>query len=182
MYKVQNLGGFSQVNPAFLNLSSKISWILWYLVSIFVVNTPIPGSLLRILLLRLFGAKLGRNCIIKPLVKVKHPWLLRMGENSWLGEGVIIDNIFPVVIGSSTCISQNVYICSGNHNFRSPSFEYIKQTITIHGQCWICASSTIAPGSRINRCTVVGIGSIVKGNLLPYSIYFGNPLRLYGSR
>lgn len=182
MYKRQNLSTFSQSNPAFRKSTSKISWLLWYLLSILFISTPLPGSKLRISFLRLFGAKIGKNCLIKPCVKIKHPWLLRIGDYTWIGEGVTIDNIFPVIIGSSTCISQNVYFCSGNHNFRSSKFEYKKQVIKVHGQCWICACAILAPGTQISRCTVVGIGSSAKGVLSPNSIYYGNPIRLHGPR
>jgi putative colanic acid biosynthesis acetyltransferase WcaF len=181
-YKVQDLHSFRDKNPSMTKPLLIISFSLWYVLSFLYFSTPLPGSKLRILLLRLFGAKIGSNCVVKPSVKVKHPWLLRIGHSSWIGESVNIDNIFPVVIGSSTCLSQNVYVCAGNHDFRSTSFDYIKKITTIHGQCWICARSTISPGSIVNRCTVVGIGSTVKGSLEPYSIYYGNPIRLHGPR
>ena len=37
-------------------------------------------------LLRLFGARVGRHVIIKPGVRVKYPWRLTIGDNSWIGE------------------------------------------------------------------------------------------------
>ena len=41
--------------------------------------------------LRLFGAQLGVGVVIKPQVKIKYPWKLRVGNHCWIGEQVWID-------------------------------------------------------------------------------------------
>ena len=37
-------------------------------------------------------------------------------------------------------------------------------------------------GSNINNGVVIGAGSVVKGNLIPYGIYVGNPAKLIKKR
>ena len=93
---------------------------LWYLINVVVFANPLfPFYGPKRLLLRLFGARIQRGVIIKPRVNIKYPWRLTVGENSWIGEGVWIDNLAEVVIGSNACISQGAYLLTGNHDYKS---------------------------------------------------------------
>ena len=69
---------------------------LWYVVhEVVFASALFPFYRLKRWLLRLFGAHAGREVIIKPRVRIKHPWRLSIGEHTWLGEGVWIDNLGP---------------------------------------------------------------------------------------
>ena len=67
-------------------------------------NSWLPGSGWRVQLLRLFGASIGSGVVIKPHVRIKFPWKLSIGDYSWIGEEVWIDNLAEVSIGSNCCI------------------------------------------------------------------------------
>ena len=82
-------------------------------------------------ILRIFGAKIGDKVIIKPKVNIHIPWNLKIGNFSWIGEEVNIINFEQVEIGSNVCISQQVLICSGSHDFRNQSFIYKHNPILI---------------------------------------------------
>ena len=92
------LSDFKKVNTY---TKSYIKYLSWYLISNFFFNTFITGNKFRVFLLRLFGSKIGCKVIIKPFVKIKYPWKLQIGDYSWIGEEVWIDNIFNVK-GDST--------------------------------------------------------------------------------
>jgi hypothetical protein len=32
-------------------------------------------------------------------------------------------NLAPISLGDRVCLSQGAYLCTGNHNFRSPGFD-----------------------------------------------------------
>ena len=135
-----------------------IKYLFWYITSNLFFNTFIPGSNFRIFLLRLFGSKIGHNVVIKPFVKIKYPWKLQIGDYSWIGEEVWIDNIFNVYIGSNTCVSQGVYICSANHNFKKIDFELLECEVRIGNSCWISAKSVIGPNVNISDNSFVKFG------------------------
>ena len=42
----------------------------------------------RAFLLRLFGAKIGKNVVIRPSVKITYPWKLTLGDYAWVGDDV----------------------------------------------------------------------------------------------
>lgn len=135
----------------------------------------IPGSFWRVKLLRLFGASIGRNVIIKPRVRVKDPRNLIIDNNCWLGEGLWIDNLDKVSIGSNVCVSQSVYICTGSHDWTSNRFELVTKPILIHDCAWICARASLAPGTCIGVGAVIGFGVTFTGVAKDWTIYSNEP-------
>lgn len=156
----------------------KIKKTLWYIVKVlfFTTKIPYPYSFKRLLLI-LFRARIGSNVIIKPDVNIKYPWKLRMGNDVWIGERAWIDNLDFVIIKNNVCISQGVYLCTGNHDYKKETFDLIKKTIIIEEGSWLCAFSRIAPGVTINRNSVIGFGAVVKEDTEENYIYSGNPAK-----
>jgi putative colanic acid biosynthesis acetyltransferase WcaF len=152
-------------------------WIeaLWITLSALLVESWLPGSWHRVLLLRLFGAVVGRRVVIKPHVRVKFPWRLRIGNDSWIGEGAWIDNLDSVDIGSDCCISQGAYLCTGSHDWAKPGFDLIVRPIRIGNGAWIAAKAVIAPGVTIGEGAVLTLGSVAVADLEPWTIYRGCP-------
>src|SRR3712207_2062095 len=74
--------------------ASKLKRVVWHFVNVlFFINPLNPISSLKIFLLRIFGAKIGKGVVIKPSVNIKHPWFLTIGNYTWIGENVWIDNL-----------------------------------------------------------------------------------------
>lgn len=152
--------------------------LVWYFVNVsFLKNTFIPCSSLKVFLLRLFGAKIGRNVTIKPGVNIKYPWLLEVGNNCWLGENVWIDNLAHVKIGNNVCISQGAMLLCGNHNYKKETFDLIIGKIILEDGCWVGAKSVVCPGVTLAVNSVLSVCSVAQRNLEADRIYQGNPAR-----
>ncbi len=163
-------------NTGFKRGRPKIIHALWYLTSCAFFITPLPWpSGLKHFLLRLFGARLGRKVIIKPRVTIHFPWKLQVGDHSWLGDEVVILNFEPVKIGSNVCISQQTYLCCGNHNFSDPSFGYRNAPITVEDGSWIAARCFVGPGTTVQTNAVAIAGSVILNDLPAKTICGGNP-------
>lgn len=150
---------------------------LWLLVQWLLVHSWIPGSAHRLALLRLFGATIGSGVVIKPGLKVKFPWKLTVGNHSWLGEDLWIDNLEAVRIGNHCCISQGVYFCTGSHNWYRSDFALIVKPIVIADHVWISAKSVIGPGVTVEENCVITLASVVTGRLPERMICSGNPCK-----
>ena len=152
-------------------------WIeaLWLIAQSLFVSSSIPGAAHRRWLLRLFGAHIGREVDIKPRVRVKFPWRLTVGDYSWIGEDVWIDNLAEVQIGSHCCISQGAYLCTGSHDWTKPGFDLIVRPIHLGAHSWIAARGIIGPGATIGEGSVLSLGSVATNHLTPWSIYSGSP-------
>ncbi len=149
---------------------------IWFFVNAVVFQSRLlPFYGLKRFLLRLFGAKIGKNVVIKPSVNIKYPWFLNIGENSWIGEGVWIDNLRQVNIGANCCISQGALLLCGNHDFTSSSFNLIAKEITLEEGVWVGAKAIVSAGVTCCSHSVLAIGSSTSADLDPYSVYRGNP-------
>jgi len=153
------------------------AWVelIWLLVQALFVSSWIPGARHRRILLRLFGAKLGKDLNIKPGVKIKMPWRLEVGDYSWIGEKVWIDNLAPVVIGKHCCLSQEVYLCTGSHDWQASRFDLITAPITICDNAWVGAKAVVGPGVTVGEGAVLALGSVATMDLKPWWVYQGNP-------
>ncbi len=152
--------------------------LAWYFVNIFLFKNPMSiSSSFKRAILRLFGAKIGRGVVIKPSVNIKYPWFLDIGDHCWIGEEVWIDNLAHVSIGSHVCISQGALLLTGNHDYRSPTFDLITRPITLENGCWIGAKSVVCPGVTARTHAVLAVGSVATTDLEAYTVYQGNPAR-----
>lgn len=156
--------------------ASTLKLVLWnYTEALFFTNSLWPIVGLKSIILRAFGAKVGKNVMIKPNVQIKYPWKLEVGDNTWIGEHVWIDNLEKVRIGANCCISQGAMLLTGNHDFTSSKFDLIEKAIVIQDGAWIGAKSVVCPGLTVQSHSVLTVGSIATKDLEAYSIYQGNP-------
>ena len=166
----------STYNNDWYKPGSKVKRIFWYGFNIcFLMNRYNPFSSLKRLVLRMFGAKIGRGVVIKPAVNIKYPWKLEIGDHTWIGEGVWIDNLGDVKIGANCCISQGALLLCGNHNYKKATFDLVVGDITLEDGVWIGAKSIVTGGVTCRSHAVLAAGSITSKNLDAFWIYRGNP-------
>ncbi len=153
-----------------------IKRLLWYFTNVlFFINPLNPSSFLKKLLLRLFGTKIGKGVVIKPAVNIKYPWLLRIGDYTWIGEHVWIDNLVEIEIGNNVCISQGAMLLTGNHDYKKKSFDLVTGKIVLEDGVWIGSKSIVCPGITCSSHAVLSVNSVATKNLNSYCIYQGNP-------
>lgn len=164
-------------NPSsFSKEAGIIKLTLWYFVNAIIVKAswnPFIG--LKILLLRLFGAKIGKGLVMKNNVTIKFPWKLVVGDDVWLGENCWIDNLDQVTIGNNVCISQGALLITGNHDYTKVDFPYRNAPIVIEDGAWVGAKAVVAPGVKIASHSILSLGTVMTKNTEPYGIYQGNP-------
>lgn len=156
---------------------------LWYFTSAFWFESAwCPFRGIKVILLRLFGARIGHGVVIKPYVRIKFPWRLTVGDHAWIGQGVWIDNLADVTIGSHCCLSQEAYLCTGSHDHRRPTFDLITAPIVLEEGSWVGARAMVLPGRRIGAGAVVAAGSVVTKDVAAGAIVGGNPAAMIGMR
>jgi putative colanic acid biosynthesis acetyltransferase WcaF len=169
-------------NRGFDRGRSVLTEAMWLAVSAAFVKSWIPGSTHRKLFLRAFGARIGENVVVKPGVRIKFPWRLEIGDHTWIGEDVWIDNLATVKIGTNCCLSQGAYICTGSHDWSTAAFDLTTGPVTIEDNAWIAAKAVVAPGVTVGEGAILALGSVATSNLAPRGIYQGLPAVLVKQR
>lgn len=155
---------------------SVLRRLIWYFVNIlFFMNPMNPLSGLKVKLLRAFGAKVGQGVRINPSVNIKYPWHLEIGDFSWIGEKVWIDNLTKVTIGANCCLSQGSMLLTGNHNYKKETFDLMIGEITLEDGAWVGAQSVVCPGVTLKSHAILAVGSVATRDLEGFSVFQGNP-------
>ena len=159
----------------FKRTRSRAVEALWMVVEFLLVTNPLQvSSTLRVWALRLFGARIGANIIMRPRVRVKFPWNLQIGHNCWIGEGVWIHNQGLVTIEDNTVVSQETFITTGSHDIHR-SMDLIIKPVVLRRGAWLTTRCIVLQGVEVGQNTVVTPGSVVRGTLPPNRVYGGNP-------
>ena len=156
---------------------TKMRLGIWVSIQHLIFNSAFLPSLVRPMLLRSFGASIGRRVLIRRGVKVHFPWNLEIGDDCWIGEEVWFINHKKIKIGSNVCISQRSILCSGGHDYRSASLEFAHKPIEIKDGAWICLDSKILPGVTIGECSVVSAGEVARNSIPDLSMLIGGEVR-----
>jgi putative colanic acid biosynthesis acetyltransferase WcaF len=169
-----DLGAFS--SRAFDRGANLLTEAAWVLVSLVLFRfCPLKLSRLKTTVLRWFGASVGRGVVIKPNIKITFPWRLVLGDDVWLGEECWLLNLAPIEIASNVCISQRAFLCTGNHNYKSQSFDLITEPIRVEAGAWVGAGALVGPGVTVGTRAVLTAGSVATKDLDPNAVYQGNP-------
>lgn len=168
----------SKYNIDWYKPGGKLVRLLWFFVNaIFLQSKLNPFSGFNVLLLRIFGAKIGKGAVVRPGVNIKYPWKLVIGNNVWIGESVWIDNLDDVVIGNNVCVSQGAMLLCGNHNYKKSSFDLMLGKIIIEDGVWIGAKSIVSQNVICETHSVLVVNSVASSNLDSYTVYRGNPAK-----
>jgi putative colanic acid biosynthesis acetyltransferase WcaF len=171
------------IGPSF-SLANRFRRTLWNIVHALLFKTsPRPFHAWRASLLRLFGASIGRDCHVYPLVKIWAPWNLCLGDFVGIADGVTLYCMDKISIGNYAVVSQGAHLCCGSHDYNSHNFQLIAKPIVIHERVWVCAEVFIHPGVVVPEGAVIGARAVVTKSLFePWSVYAGNPCKQVATR
>ena len=136
----------------------------------------------RVLLLRMFGAKIHMTCSIDRTATIIDPWNLTMSEQSSIGEYACIRCRDKITIGKKTCIGRDVYLLTASHNIASSNFEQITAPISIGDYVWVATRSTVGKGCNLGEGCVVAAESLVVKDVEPWMVVGGNPAKVIKRR
>lgn len=128
------------------------------------------------------------NCDLSHGVIIKaYGGQVTIGQNTFLGDHVVIYGHGGVQIGSNTLIAMHTCIISSNHTVPGKDILIRSQPdillpVKIGNDVWIGAGAKILGGVTIGDGCVVGAGAVVTKDLPPYSIAIGVPAKVTGIR
>lgn len=142
--------------------SNRIYRFIWKIFYLFFFKyTPNIFFSWRVFILKLFGAKIGKNVRIYPKVKIWSPKNLIIGDFSCIANQVDVYNVDIVKIGNKTVISQKSYLIGASKNYKSGNRELLTGKIEIGDNVWIAAAVTIGPNVNIGNESVILTGAYI---------------------
>lgn len=161
----------------FRGRSAFVVQLWWFVQSTLFQCSPQFAYGFRNWLLRLFGAKIGINVIVRPSVKITYPWNVAIGNYSWVGDDVVLYSLGEIVIGENSVVSQKSYLCAADHDYLKEDFPIRDRKIIVGDQVWIAADVFIAPGVTVASGAVIGARSSVFRDMPEGMVCYGYPCK-----
>lgn len=165
------------------SLANKIGRVVWQWVWLLLFR-PSPRICFawRRLLLRLFGARIGKHVHVYPSANIWAPWNLQMDEYSCLAGDVDCYCAGLITIGPHATVSQYSYLCAAGHDISDPHMQLFTAPITIGPGAWVCAGAFVGPGVAIGEGAVVAARAVVVKDVPPWDVVGGNPAKFIKKR
>lgn len=142
-----------------------------------------PLDNLRVFLLKLSGAKIGKNSYIRSKFYITNPSLLQIGNSSGIARNCslyLYDNLVIgdfVKAGSGLTIHTSEHIIHSNSDLPIVSRGSKSSTVVIHDNVYIGSNVTILSGVNIDSNVVVAAGAVVISSLSSGYVYGGVPAK-----
>ena len=163
-----------------VSTSSWLSFLsgLWRVTNSTIFRVPLPIlNFLRVGLLRLFGASVGKDVFVESSVRIDTPWKLELGDEVKIEKCVILNAIGGISIGQKCQISPYAHFCSANHDYTEPAMQVLACPIVIGANCWIAVDSFVGPNTRIGSGSLLASRSTAFGDLPGDSLLVGEPAK-----
>jgi virginiamycin A acetyltransferase len=128
---------------------------------------------------------IGERAFIDAFVAIKFVGGLgdvSIGEESNLNAGTVLYSGNGITIGNRVLIASNCTLAPTNHSFLSRELPMSKQGflpsrggIVIEDDVWVGANVVLLDGAILRQGCIVGAGSVVRSELLPFSLNVGSP-------
>ena len=123
-----NLSDYRETKPRFAAL------LLWRVAELAMWFFPSAG---RIALLRCFGAKIGKRCLVCRGAKFYAPWNFKCGDFVCIGPKAEVYCKDKITIGREVVVSQGAYLCTASHDVGSPRMALVTKPIRIEDHVWV---------------------------------------------
>ncbi len=161
---------------------SKVIVYIWGIAELLFVTNPWQiSSALRVSVLRAFGAEIGGGVIFRPRTRVRFPWKLHIGDDSWIGEGVWFHNQDQIYVGHDVVISQETFLTSGSHAHRR-DMALVTRPIRIQPGVWITSRCMVLGGVTVGESALIRPMTLVDGDVPAGAVLGGNPASIVGRR
>ncbi|MEK7522802.1 MAG: acyltransferase [Patescibacteria group bacterium] len=142
----------------------------------------IPCHHFRRFFYRLAGIKIGKGSTIHTKARFYDPRNIVIGEDTIIGEGVVLDGRDQLIIGSHVDIATDVMIYNSQHDVNQENFAATNAPVKIEDYVFIGPRVIILAGVTVGRGAIVGAGAVVTKDVPPYAIVGGVPAKIIGER
>ena len=159
----------------------RLGILLWSICwPLFCGWTPKPLNAWRLLWLRVFGAKIDGAPFVHQRARIALPWNITLHDRACVGDRANLYSLGEIEIHADATVAQEVYLCTGTHDFSSPNRELQTAKITVGAGAFVCARAFVLPGVTIGERAIVGACAVVTRSVADGAKVAGNPARVVG--
>ena len=163
--------------PSF-GLLNRLGRVLWSITWLLLARwTPPQLHAWRAMLLRLFGARVGRGVHVYPGTRIWAPWNLDLGDQCGIADRVILYCQGRITVGRRAVVSQGSHLCAGTHDYETAGFPLVTAPIVVGDEAWIAAEVFVHPGVTIGEGAVIGARSVVNKDMPAWTVCAGFPCK-----
>jgi acetyltransferase-like isoleucine patch superfamily enzyme len=142
---------------------------------------------IRHILYKLLLKNLGSDTYIDYNTYFRYSRRIVIGNNTVINRGCkffgsYFNKSVTIEIGNNVAIAPFCCFYSAGHDYEYIYLPDTAASIIIKDNVWIGGKSIILPGVTIGEGSVIGAGSVVTKDILPWSIAVGNPAKVIKSR
>lgn len=159
-------------------VAQRVRMLVWeYAWLLLCAWTPKPLNGWRLLVLRVFGARLRGVPFVHQRARIAMPWNLTMHHRACLGDRANAYSLGKIEIHEGATVAQEAYLCTGTHDFADPALPLRTGKITVGAHAFIGARAFVLPGVRVGERAIVGACSVVTRDVPEGVTVAGNPAR-----
>lgn len=155
-----------------LDFEVALLWVLGY----------VPSHVIRKLIFRAAGVKIGKQSTIHIGCRFYNPCNVSVGEGTIIGDHATLDGRAPLKIGNHVDIASQVMIYNSEHDVHSENMRPIEEPVEIGDYVFIGPRAIILPGVKIGQGAVVAAGAVVTKDIPERAIVGGVPAQEIGQR
>ena len=158
--------------------SYRMRLLLWdYTWPLVCSWSPKPFNPWRLFILRRFGATIYGQPFVHQRARIEHPWNLTLHDKACLGDRAHAYCLGALEIHTGACVAQEVYLCTGTHDFCSSDRSLQTAAISIGANAFIGARAFVMAGVSVGDGAIVGACSVVTRSVPASVTVAGNPAR-----
>ena len=124
---------------------------------------------------KVFRISVPKDSIIYCGARFFHPWRIRIGSHTIIGDHAFLDGRAGLYIGSNVNIAGEVRIYTMDHDIDDPEFAGRDAPVIIRDQVSVGSRVTILPGVTINQGAAVASGAVVTRDVPAWTLVGGVP-------
>ncbi len=170
----------SEVGEKAVNRMRSI--FLEFIVFMLHIAGNIPSHSIRRLCYALAGIRMGKGSVIHTGARFYEPSRIRIGDDTIVGEGAVLDGRGAITIGDHVDMATDVMIYNSQHDTSSDDFHAVTRDVTIKDYAFIGPRAIILPGVTVGRGAVVAAGAVVTRDVPDFAVVGGVPAAVIGQR
>ncbi len=161
----------------------RIKTVFWELVCFKLrIVGLVPSHYFRRFCYRCWGIRIGNGSTIHMGASFYYPPKISIGNDTIIGEGVVLDGRDRLIIGNHVDIASEVMVYNAEHDINDESFKAITAPVVIEDYVFIGPRVIILPGVTIKKGAVVAAGAVVTKDVEEFKIVGGVPAKEIADR